>query len=89
MSTEQIICIGASAGGIETLRTLVAGLPTDFSAAIVVVLHTSSESPGILGHILDRAGALPAANAVDGERIRPGHIYVAPTDYHLLVEPGL
>jgi two-component system chemotaxis response regulator CheB len=89
LPTEQIICIGASAGGIETLRTLVAGLSADFGAAIIVVLHTSSDSPGILGHILDRAGALPAANAVDGERIQPGRIYVAPSDYHLLVEPGL
>lgn len=89
MPTEQAICIGASAGGIEALRTLVAGLPADFSAAVIVVLHTSSESPGILGNILDRAGALPAANAVDGERIQPGRIYVAPTDYHMLVEPGL
>ena len=89
MPTEQIICVGASAGGIEALKTLVAGLPADFGAAILVVLHSSSEAPGILGNILDRAGALPAANAVDGERIRPGHIYVAPPDYHLLVEPGL
>ena len=88
MPTEQIVCVGASAGGIEALRTLVAGLPADFGASILVVLHTSPESPGILGNILDRAGALAAANAVDGERIQPGRIYVAPSDHHLLVEPG-
>lgn len=89
MPTEQIICIGASAGGIEALRTLVAGLPADFGAPVVVVLHTSPDSPGILGSILNRAGALPAATVVDGERIQPGRIYVAPADYHLLVEPGI
>jgi two-component system, chemotaxis family, protein-glutamate methylesterase/glutaminase len=89
LPTAQIICIGASAGGIEALRLLVAGLPADINAAIIVVLHTSSESPGIIGAILDHAGALPAANAVDGEHIQPGRIYVAPPDYHLLVEPGL
>jgi len=89
LPTEQVICIGASAGGIEALRILVAGLSADFSAAIIVVMHTSPDSPGILGNILDRAGPLPAANAVDGERIQPGRIYVAPSDYHLLVEPGL
>lgn len=88
MSAEQIICIGASAGGIETLRKLLAGLPADFGAPVIVVLHTSPESPGILGSILDRAGALEAANAADGERLRPGRIYVAPPDYHTLVEPG-
>ena len=88
MPTEQIICVGASSGGIEALRTLVAGLPADFGAPVIVVLHTAAESPGILGSILDRAGALEAANAVDGERLRPGRIYVAPPDYHILVEPG-
>ncbi|HEX8145479.1 MAG TPA: chemotaxis protein CheB [Pyrinomonadaceae bacterium] len=88
MPTEQIICIGASSGGIETLRTLVTGLPADFSASIIVVLHTSAESPGILGAILDRSGPLPAANAVNREHIQPGRIYVAPPDYHTLVEPG-
>lgn len=89
MPTEQIICVGASSGGIEALRTLVAGLPANFGAPILVVLHTSPQSPGILGDILNRAGALPAANAVDKERIRAGRIYVAPPDYHLLVEPGM
>jgi two-component system, chemotaxis family, protein-glutamate methylesterase/glutaminase len=66
-----------------------AGLPADFGAAIIVVLHTSPDSPGVLGNILNRAGPLPAANAVDGERIQPGRIYVAPADYHLRVEPGI
>lgn len=89
MPTEQIICVGASAGGIEALRTLVAGLPANFSAPLLVVLHISPQSPGILGDILNRAGTLPAANAVDREHIRPGRIYVAPPDYHLIVEPGL
>jgi chemotaxis response regulator CheB len=82
LPTEQIICIGASSGGIEALRTLVAGLRADFGAPIIVVLHTAPDSPGILGNILDRAGALPAATAVDGERIQPGRIYVAPSDSH-------
>lgn len=89
MPTEQVICVGASAGGIEALRALAAGLPADFGAAILVVLHTSPDSPGILGSIIDRAGSLPAANAVDGERIQPGRIYVAPSDHHLLIEPGV
>lgn len=89
MSTKDIVVIGASAGGIEALKTLAAGLPQDFPASVFVVLHTAPQSPGVLGDILDRAGALPAANAVDGERIQPGRIYVAPPDYHLLVEPEI
>lgn len=89
MRNKQIVVIGASAGGIETLRELVATLPADFAAPVCVVLHTSPHSPGVLDSILTRAGPLPATNARDRERLKPGHIYVAPPDCHLLVEPGV
>jgi two-component system chemotaxis response regulator CheB len=88
MTSRHLVVIGASAGGIETLRELVAHLPADFSAPIAIVLHTSPQSPGVLPGILTRAGQLPAQHARNGERLRGGHIYVAPPDYHLLVEPG-
>src|SRR5207244_3792195 len=51
-------------------------------------VHTSPESPGVLDAILTRAGPLKATNAVGGERLRAGHIFVAPPDFHLVVEPG-
>lgn len=86
---KDIIVVGASAGGIEALRVLVAALPADLSASVFIVLHTSPEAPGMLADILDRAGRLPAKSAKDGERIRPGTIYVAPPDRHLLVEPNV
>lgn len=89
MSGKDIVVVGASAGGIEALRTLVGGLPKDFAASLFIVLHTSSQSPGVLGEILDRAGVLAAANAKDRERIRPSRIYIAPPDHHLVLEPGL
>jgi two-component system chemotaxis response regulator CheB len=85
---KDIIVIGASAGGIEALRTIVGGLPKDFPASIFVVLHTAPQSPGVMADILDRSGVLPATNAVDKERIQPGHIYVAPPDHHLVIEPN-
>ena len=87
--TKNIIVIGASAGGLEALRALVGGLPKDFSASLFIVLHTSPEAPGLLAGILDRSGPLPAVKAKDKERIRPGNIYVAPPDHHLVIEPGL
>jgi two-component system chemotaxis response regulator CheB len=86
---KDIIVIGASAGGIEALRVLVGALPSNLAASIFLVLHTSPESPGVLPAILNRAGGLAAVNAEDGERIRPGTIYVAPPDRHLLIEPGV
>src|SRR6185503_355450 len=88
MGTKRVVVVGASGGGIEALRTLVSGLPADFAAPVCVVLHTSPASPGILGDILSRSGPLPATNAVNGERLQAGRVYVAPPDCHLVLEPG-
>lgn len=88
MPGRDIVVVGASSGGIEALQQIARALPRDFNASVFVVLHTSPQSPGFLPQILESAGPVPATNAVDGERIRPGHIYVAPPDHHLLVEPG-
>lgn len=88
MQPRHVVVIGASAGGIEALRQLVAGLPADFPAAIAVVMHTSPQSPGVLHDILTRSGPLPAVSPKGPERLRPGYIYVAPPDFHMLVEPG-
>ena len=89
MGSRQVVVIGASAGGIEALRLVAGGLPPDFAAAICVVMHMAPESPGVLPGILSRSGPLPALSPANGERLRPGRIYVAPPDQHLLVEPGL
>lgn len=88
MPVKDIIVVGASVGGIEALRTIAGGLPQDFPASVFVVVHTSPAAPGVLADILDRAGALPAAFAADGERLQPGRIYVAPPDRHLIIEPN-
>lgn len=85
---HDVIAIGASAGGVEALREIVAELPAGLEAAVLVVLHVPREPPSALAEILDRAGPLPAAQARDGEPVRPGRIYVAPSDRHLLVWPG-
>ncbi len=89
MPTKHLVVIGASSGGIEALRILMAGLAPDFPAPICVVVHLSPHSPGLLDLILGRAGALPVTNARDGERLRQGHVYVAPPDHHLTIEPGI
>ena len=88
MANHDIIVIGASAGGVETLKILVAMLPRDLPAAIFVVVHTSPESPNLLPAILGRAGNLPAGSPEDGDLMERGRIYVARPDHHLLVEPN-
>ena len=84
-SCHDIIVVGASAGGVEALKTLAAGLPSDLPAALMVVLHVSPRSPSLLDAILARAGPLPAETPADGARIEKGRIYVASPDSHLLV----
>jgi two-component system chemotaxis response regulator CheB len=87
-NTRRIVVIGASAGGIDALRSLLARLPPHFPAPICIVLHTASEAPGLMAQILANSARLPVSLASDGCRLQPGHVYVAPPDRHLLVEPG-
>jgi two-component system chemotaxis response regulator CheB len=87
MPGHDIITIGASAGGVETLSRLMATLPDDLPAALFVVLHIDPEAPSLLSKILAKAGRLPAVDAQDGVPIERGKIYVATPNCHLLVEP--
>ena len=88
MPRRDILVIGASAGGFEALKTLVAGLPGDLPASVFVVLHVSPRQPGLLPELLARNSLLPITNAVDDAPIEPGHIYIAPPDHHLILAPG-
>ncbi|MDP9792729.1 two-component system chemotaxis response regulator CheB [Catenuloplanes nepalensis] len=85
MAHRDVIAIGTSAGGVEALRALVQGLPAGLPAAVLVVLHMSRDSPSALPAILRRCSALPVSAAADGERIVPGHVYVATPNRHLLL----
>src|SRR5262249_31610077 len=78
---RDIIVIGASAGGLQALVTLVERLPHTLPAAVLVAMHTSTTSNGVLPQILARAGTLPVKFAADGETLEPGRIYVARPDY--------
>ncbi len=83
----KIIAIGASQGGVQVLQKIVSGLPADFPAPVLVVLHIGSE-PSQLPSILSDAGPLPAVHAKHGQAVQPGCIYVARPDYHLLIVDG-
>jgi two-component system chemotaxis response regulator CheB len=82
--TPVVVVAGTSAGGIAVLKDMVLGLPADLAAAVLVVMHIPPTRPSQLAAILDRAGPLPAGDALDGEVMRAGHIYIAPPDRHLL-----
>lgn len=86
---RDIIVIGASAGGVTTLRRLLSEIPPSIGAAIFVVLHTAEEGPGMLADVLARNASMPAAFARDKLKIENGHIYVAPPGFHLMLRKGL
>jgi two-component system chemotaxis response regulator CheB len=85
---HDVVVIGASAGGIEALTTLVANLPGDLRAAVFVVIHLPTGGTSVLPAILNRAGPLPAEHVRDSPKIEQGRIYVAPPDFHLQLEDG-
>lgn len=88
MPKQDIVVVGASAGGVEALQIFAASLPSDLWAAVFIVLHIGSggsEKRSHLPEILSRAGALTAVHPRDGEPIEKGRIYVAPPDCHLMV----
>jgi two-component system chemotaxis response regulator CheB len=88
MPGHDLIIIGGSAGSLDPLKTLVGGLPPDLPAALCITRHTSPHAPNVLPQILAKVGSLPVTEAVDGEPLQTGRIYVSPPDRHLLVMPG-
>jgi two-component system chemotaxis response regulator CheB len=86
MPKRDIVVVGTSAGGVEALQHLVALLPRDFPAALLISVHFPERGTSVLPRILSRAGPLPAEHARNGEPILPGRIYVAPPDHHLLLD---
>jgi len=82
---RDVAVVGASAGGVEALTSVVRGLSADIPLAIAVVLHLPATAESRLADILSRAGALPAEPARHGARLEHGRIAVAPPDRHLIV----
>ncbi|HEU0065571.1 MAG TPA: chemotaxis protein CheB, partial [Flavisolibacter sp.] len=88
MDKKNIIVIGASAGGFQAIKQLIASLPADLDAAMFIVWHMAAEVKGILPHVLNRLQTIRVEHAVDKEPISFNRIYIAPPDRHLIVENG-
>lgn len=88
MAGQDIIVVGASAGGVEALSTVVGDLPEDLPAAVFIVLHIGPHSPTALPRILGRRTKLPVDHPPDGAKIERGRVYVAAPDHHMVLSEG-
>ena len=86
--TYAIVVIGTSWGGLAALRELIRGLPKTLTLPLVVVQHRHKESDNLLATLLQDRTSLSVCEVEDKAPIEPGNVYVAPADYHLLVEDG-
>jgi two-component system chemotaxis response regulator CheB len=84
----ELVVIGASWGGLRALRVVLGGLPAGFGAVVVVAQHRAASSTGALAQVLQKESVLPVCDVQDKEQVAPGHVYLAPPDYHLIVERG-
>lgn len=78
--------IGASWGGIEALQVLLGSLPRGFPVPLAVVQHRDHQAEEMLTRLLQRSCALTVAEAEDKEPLRAGRVYIAPADYHMLID---
>jgi len=82
----SIVVVGASWGGLHALSLLIGGLPGDFALPVAIVQHRSKDSDGMLARLLQDLTPLLVSEVEDKEPIEAGHVYIAPPDYHLLVD---
>lgn len=82
---RRVIALGASAGGLQAISTILAKPPASFPAPIVIVQHLSPHSPSQMAAILSHRTALQVKEAEAGDRLRAGTVYVAPPAWHLIV----
>lgn len=88
MKPPELIVMGCSLGGMRALQTILGGLPKDFPVPIAIAQHRHKASNEGLPAFLRKTSKLPVVDVDDKQWIRPGTVYLAPADYHLLVDRG-
>ena len=85
----EIVCIGASYGGLSALQTVLPELASDFPLPVVVTQHRKKDADDGLCEYLRKRSRLPLVEPNDKEKVEPGRVYLAPRDYHLLIEKSI
>lgn len=86
MGRYKAVVVGASSGGIAALKTILSSLPEDFNMPVIIVQHIASSSGNYWIDLFDKQCLLRVKEADEKEKIEPGVVYIAPPNYHLLVE---
>ena len=81
----DVVALAASLGGLKALSEILSALPANFPAAITVVQHISADHRSQMAEIMRYRTLLPAKEAEEGDKLCAGNIYIAPPNYHLLV----
>ena len=82
----SVVVIGVSTGGMKALQEIIPNLPADLPFSIIIVIHRSPDGDDYLEKSLDDRSRLSVKQAEDKEEILPGTVYIAPPNYHLLIE---
>jgi two-component system chemotaxis response regulator CheB len=86
--TIEAIVIGGSAGALDVLTALLPALPAGYPIPVAIVVHVPPNKPSYVAEVLAAKTVLPVKEAEDKEPLAPGVVYVAPPNYHLLIERG-
>lgn len=82
----KVIVIGVSTGGTNALKTILSVLPSEFALSIIIVIHRHKDTNGCLERLLNNECKMYVKQADEKEEVKAGTVYVAPPNYHLLIE---
>jgi two-component system chemotaxis response regulator CheB len=82
----RLVVVGASLGGMRALAALLGGLPCEFPTPLAIVQHRTADATGALRRFLQEYSRLPVSEIEDKQPILPARVYLAPADYHVLIE---
>jgi two-component system, chemotaxis family, protein-glutamate methylesterase/glutaminase len=89
LSSIEIVAIGASLGGLHALQSVLRRIPASFGCSVVIAQHRRADADSRLRELLAGACKLPVIEPEDRTPLEPNHVYIAPSDYHMLVEHGV
>jgi two-component system chemotaxis response regulator CheB len=89
MSSVEIVAVGASLGGLHAVQLLLRAMPAELGASVVIAQHRKADADSRLRELLASVSKLPVIEPEDRTRIELNHVYIAPSDYHMLVEDGV